>query len=411
LQASFKWFGPSYVGTAVFLLFAYGAASRIGEDWRERAVSFGSVMPVLALAGFAGTSVLGNVGGQNYRWGAPYEPLIVIVAAYGAWRALRLLPGARPLAVPLVAIGLLMSVLMTVSMANQYGRNNADIYYQQISAAEWVRANTPEDAIIGMNDAGALAYFGERRVLDLVGLTGPIDNADTAWQGSASVLEAIERMPPSERPTMYVIYPDWWAFSGPNVKFLTRQTGFWLTRQTVSGGRDEVVYAADNALLNSGEQIGTLPADVAGWSIVDSVDVADRASERDHGYGRRAREVGTGSPEVMSFRNGPGITSGVLDGARSITGYERFNLRVADSSKPYVILGRVDEEGPGVPETATVSVNGVDRTLTLPLASTIQFQTAVIAKGDAGAQDLHITITARPGSAGYHAYHYWLLQP
>jgi hypothetical protein len=272
LQAAFEWFGPSYIATAAFLLFAYGVASLIGEDWRRRAISFRSVMPVLALAGFASTSILGNIGGQNHRWGAPYEPLIVTVAAYGAWRALQLLPGARPLAAPLVAIGLLMSALMTVSTVNQYGQNNADIYYQQIVAAEWVRDNTPANAIIGMNDAGALAYFGRRRVLDLVGLTGPIDNADTAWQGSASVLEAIERMPASERPTMYAIYPDWWSFSGPSVKFLTRQTGFWLSRRTVTGGQDEVVYSADNSILNSGEQTGTLPAAAAGWSVVDSVD-------------------------------------------------------------------------------------------------------------------------------------------
>jgi hypothetical protein len=90
---------------------------------------------------------------------------------------------------------------------------------------------------------------------------------------------------------------------------------------------------------------------------------------------------------VISLRNGAGIPAGVLDGARSISGYERYHLRVADSSKPYLIQGRVDEDGPGVPETATVSVNAVDTTLTLPLASTVQFQNAVIAIGDAGAED------------------------
>jgi hypothetical protein len=42
-----------------------------------------------------------------------------------------------------------------------------------IEPAEWINANTPDDALIAAHDIGAMGYFGEREIIDLAGLLEP----------------------------------------------------------------------------------------------------------------------------------------------------------------------------------------------------------------------------------------------
>jgi hypothetical protein len=47
----------------------------------------------------------------------------------------------------------------------------------QIQTGKWLAENTPDDAVIGVNDAGAIRYFSGRKTIDLMGL----NNADIAF--------------------------------------------------------------------------------------------------------------------------------------------------------------------------------------------------------------------------------------
>lgn len=39
-----------------------------------------------------------------------------------------------------------------------------------VEVGRWINANTPIDSTVGVNDAGAIRYFGKRRTIDLLGL-------------------------------------------------------------------------------------------------------------------------------------------------------------------------------------------------------------------------------------------------
>jgi len=54
--------------------------------------------------------------------------------------------------------------------SSQYAWNCQNINEVQVELGRWVNENTPEDAIVAVNDAGALRYFGERKTIDLLGL-------------------------------------------------------------------------------------------------------------------------------------------------------------------------------------------------------------------------------------------------
>jgi len=55
-----------------------------------------------------------------------------------------------------------------------------------VAAGLWIREHTPPSAIIGVNDAGAIRYFGERTTVDLLGL----NNQDVAF-GRVGPAEAL----------------------------------------------------------------------------------------------------------------------------------------------------------------------------------------------------------------------------
>lgn len=46
-------------------------------------------------------------------------------------------------------------------------------YDRHIKVAEWIRKNTPPDAIIATHDIGALSFYSNRKVIDMVGLVNP----------------------------------------------------------------------------------------------------------------------------------------------------------------------------------------------------------------------------------------------
>jgi len=88
--------------------------------------------------------------------------------------------------------GLLLSVPTYVaSLTDRRDHLASDsrvIATMNVQMGQWIKENTAEDAVVGVNDAGAIRYFGERRTIDLLGL----NTADIAF-GRIGVDEAIAR--------------------------------------------------------------------------------------------------------------------------------------------------------------------------------------------------------------------------
>ena len=54
--------------------------------------------------------------------------------------------------------------------ADHYVTSVKNINEMQVALGRWFKANTPEDAVIATNDIGAIRFFGERQIVDTVGL-------------------------------------------------------------------------------------------------------------------------------------------------------------------------------------------------------------------------------------------------
>ncbi len=207
---------------------------------------------------------------------------------------------------------------------------------QQVSLARWAAEELPHDAVIGVNDAGAITYLSGRRTFDLVGLTTR-DEARHWAAGPGSRFEHYERLGAKQLPTHFAIYESWVGIPPLMGEYLTSRT---VTGSTILGGATKTVYRADYDSLESGHR--PLTVDVAG-EPVDRLDVADLESEAAHAY---RLFWATQQDDVV-------LTDalGHADGGRSNRTVDEFELQLAAGGR---LVGRFA----GEPTQLTVSVDG-----------------------------------------------------
>jgi arabinofuranosyltransferase len=73
----------------------------------------------------------------------------------------------------------------------------------QIEVGRWLATHTAAGATIATNDIGAIAFFSDRRILDLEGIVTP---AIVAFKRESRQLEFLE----TRRPDYLVIFNEWY---------------------------------------------------------------------------------------------------------------------------------------------------------------------------------------------------------
>jgi hypothetical protein len=254
----------------------------------------------------------------RYLW--PFAPFWMIGLACLARTLGDLLARVRPrwrVATPL-GVGLMAGMLATKEEGSldDLAGSASGIDRQQVTLGEWARTHIPAGARIGVNDTGAIAYFGEHATFDVVGLTTPEEGR--YWvAGAASRFEHYERLyktAPGRLPSYFIVYPEWMACDAVLGERLHEAT---VTDSTILGGGTMVVFAADYSRLGSGDRPWTQTG-----AIVDELDVADLESEAEHGYELLGARDGE---EILTTRASPGGEL-VVDGGRRERRRERFRL-------------------------------------------------------------------------------------
>jgi hypothetical protein len=90
----------------------------------------------------------------------------------------------------------------------------------RVITGKWIRDNTPQDAIIGTHEAGAIAFYSERKIIDVAGLINPefvskiYDPAFTTF--------IIDQM--KKQNVSYVAFlRDWFTVANENALFTTSE--------------------------------------------------------------------------------------------------------------------------------------------------------------------------------------------
>jgi hypothetical protein len=158
------------------------------------------------------------------------------------------------LAPPLIAVGVshlfrgtsmvslvvvvLLSVLTgwrTVGRASEYAASVKNIQEIHVATGRWIDGHLPADALVAVNDVGAIAYFGQRRILDLEGLVSPEVLPYRRFVDRG--IRAVSDM----RPDYVAIFPAWYPEipASPGFAEIHRVT---ITDNVISAGDTLVIY-------------------------------------------------------------------------------------------------------------------------------------------------------------------------
>jgi hypothetical protein len=309
------------LGGAVALWFA---GVRTDKKWRALFVT-------IALLGTLLPCTYSTMLWNRVRYIWPFAPAWFVVAACLGHAIGRRL---GKLAAPLESAGaaLLWGVVALLGdklswTIHDLAQSARAIALQQVTLGRWARTALPEDAVIGVNDTGAIAYMSRRRTFDVVGLT--THGEARYWtEGAGSRFEHYEKLTSSRLPSYFIVYPGWMQMHAVLGEYLTEAT---VVDQSILGGRTMVAYRAAWDLLDSGAR--PLAFSFAGAAL-DELDVSDIESESAHGYRRGdalARFNVTTEGDTPDGRV-------VVDGGRLERAEDRFELML---DRPSVMVMRV----------------------------------------------------------------------
>jgi hypothetical protein len=199
---------------------------------------------------------------------------------------------------------------------------------QQAALGHWARRALSEEAVLGVNDTGAIAYFAERRTFDVVGLT-TAGEARYWTAGAGSRFEHYERLGVDALPSHFIVYPAWFALPPLLGELLTERS---VPGATILGGETMEARVADYSSLGSAAR--PIEPSLAGCRVLDTLDVADLESESEHGY----ELFDATSAGNVALAEGDRV-----DGGRKGRVTERFSLKLAPGAR---VVARVETDAP-----------------------------------------------------------------
>jgi hypothetical protein len=305
--------------------------------WRPLVVAIAVGLAVISVS----ISTLSTALYHEMRYWQPFLPIFILLTVCGLQAITGMIPGPRARRAglhTLLAVALLFSVVALPTWAVRLGKQTETIRDTDVSVGRWIGEHLPPDAVVAVKDVGAVKYFGNREVVDTIGLTTN-GFAEASNNGIGTLYEKLRHMPPKQRPDYFAVYDkppgapmqplrDAGVLGKPLTVFHVRAPaqlgGFRIVPFTKLG-----VYPAHWRLAGSGDR-----APVAG-TVRDYLNVGDLASERRHGYQPQMALVGTQPTSVLRRQRN------VVDSGRQITGGERFTVHNVRPGHPVRIVARL----------------------------------------------------------------------
>ncbi len=156
---------------------------------------------------------------RNWRWRGSRTALVILVTALvvagTAWR----LP----------------------TMARLFAQDVDNINQMHVAIGRWVAERTSADALLALNDIGAITYVSERRIVDLAGLVTPQVTPMLRAENRASRLVGFMA---AQGVDYVIIFPNWFPGLAEREDLLEPIHRVTLDRRTITGGKTMVVYRA-----------------------------------------------------------------------------------------------------------------------------------------------------------------------
>jgi len=337
--------GQDFAFPGALLVFAAGAGFLLlTREWRPLVLATlaGLVLAVASLC------TLNSALIHELRYFQPFLPvflLFVVIGVHGLANLVRRQRVRRLAMTGALAVILVFSLVALPTWGVRFARDTAAIRDTDVSYGVWIKGNLPPDAVVAVKDVGAVTYFSDHYVVDLLGL-GTNGLAKAANNGIGSLYEAVRQLP--RRPDYFATYD---SVPGPSMQplrdagildddaegFFEVKTPADLRGFSIVPFRTFGVYRADWSRADKSDASPT-PGELR-----DYVNVADLRSESAHGY----------APEIAQTEIQPWTsverTGDTIDSGRSIAGGEEFTVGGLVPGRPATLTGRTGMRGT-VPE-------------------------------------------------------------
>ncbi|MBN4064766.1 hypothetical protein JYU04_03415 [Dehalococcoides mccartyi] len=304
------------------------------------------------------------------RYVDPTAPLIVFGILIGTWgifvpyrdHIVNRMQSVSARAIRLTPLSLLVVLAVTFTtfgalgkwaqLAEDYSWNTQNIHEVDVEAGMWLKENTPEDANVLVFDAGAIRYFSERNIIDVVGLNS------REFMGREHV------------DVVFTEQPDYVAiFSVPQYESMphAKQLAFFdAPHNTILGFGEVGIWDFDwSPDFFDDPEIFT--GVVVEGDIVDTVITTDAENEIAHNY--RVEFVGY-APRTAGFVNAGDVP--IRDRGIAISGFEEFTVQAQPGTDLVLVLRyRATLTQPAV---SNVIVNGVLATTIDPPVFDLEIQ-------------------------------------
>jgi hypothetical protein len=143
----------------------------------------------------------------------------------------------------LAVIALVIQAQAVRTWGRQYANDVRSINQADVAAGLWLAANTPAGALVAANDVGAIAYFSQRPIFDMIGLTSPesIDVLRRTPYLSEERDRQMKDLLRAQQVDYVAMFPAWfpWLAQDPMLHELQRIT---VRSPSALGAADVVIY-------------------------------------------------------------------------------------------------------------------------------------------------------------------------
>lgn len=174
------------------------------------------------------------------RYTMPLIPIQMMLAAGGVAWCLQKFGRFLPHLSTIILLGWLVGGGVQLPFwATMLSNNVREIEEIDVAIADWLQKNTPSNAVIAVDDIGAIAYLSERKLFDLGGLISP--EMWPAYKDSNQTLATVRLL--AEANVDYLaIFPDWHPLLATESRLLTPIKTFTTTTHTIIGSPLATIY-------------------------------------------------------------------------------------------------------------------------------------------------------------------------
>ncbi len=143
------------------------------------------------------------------RYIMPFVPVYMLIGVCGIKEIFHKYKILRSIKWFVVSGIFLYLACMLIVWGDTYGWNVKNINDVQIHLGKWIEKNLPREAIIAVNDIGAIKYYSQREIIDLIGLVDPEILKITHGDYKNTQEDLWDYVISARKPTHFIIYPCW----------------------------------------------------------------------------------------------------------------------------------------------------------------------------------------------------------